>query len=1106
VLDDLEPQRNPRVVGDLPLQRRTQKGKSQAERLVDLSMGGLTLVTSERLLPETHVELILEGGLELAGTVTTTRSSLEQPDTVASIRFDALEPITETKLRDLLVRMLSMQDGKRAGRRLQLTGEAYWQAGAQAHHLELINLGRSGALLKGATTPPNDASGLLVVRRDDADMISIPAQVVWSRAGDPLSEIGVKFLATAEAAEQVNRMLEAVVSAPLPPKSAEPLSLEHSFRVGPLIGQGASSRVFRAEALRGVRAGKGVALWQVDQELADLADWTRRFWATLELHRTFNDPGVVPAYEAICTAERSWLVMEPMLGMSLDRVITMFGRTKQRLPAPAVLSVGIDVLETLGRCHEHQAGGTPHPIVHGDLRSSRILLTYDGDVKLEPFGGLAAWDGKKQLVSAETLPYLAPEVLQGGAPTEKSDLYQAGVVLYRALTGVHPYAGSSPEQLLRAVKHKPVEVESLGAAVPPAVRDIVLQLIAANPGSRPVNARATAQRLIASGVAPSAEAARLERLGLLDEARKAQNVADSLLVAEVTDAGQAAAAQPPPLPKKEGAAPAAAAAAAPQTQPLEAGQQIGRYTVLAELARGGMAQVWLARAAGPAGFAKQLVLKTILPPLVDSGPFVQMFLEEARLAAMINHPNVVQIFDLGFERGMPFIAMELIEGRTLSDINEAHHTAGKPFGVHLAARIIAEACAGLDFAHKLRDVSGKPMGLVHRDASARNILISYAGQVKLVDFGIAKSDQTRETARPGEVRGTLAYLSPEQLQSEAATAQSDVWALGVNLYAAVTGQTPFAAESEEEMWSKIINDNPAPMSKLRPDVDSRLDKLVATALAKKPSNRFASAGAMREELEQYLKSTRQVSTFDLSAMMEALFPAAKDSRRVQVNEMVTRSRFFRQQAAAAAAAAEGTAERRRKRRFALAGIGLAGAGVVSVLGWAVFHTRPAPVPVPAPPVVVAPQPPPPPEKPLPGKLSVDCNVPCTISVDSTLVGKGPVEIDPLTAGGYQVDAVATTPHGRGKKTQRVEVKAGEAAEWSAEFREGKLSLTSRPSGVEVTIDGVSYGKTPLKAKPVIEGEHDVVLIDRKKNVKVTKLAVVKPDGLTELKVDVKPGR
>ena len=306
--------------------------------------------------------------------------------------------------------------------------------------------------------------------------------------------------------------------------------------------------------------------------------------------------------------------------------------------------------------------------------------------------------------------------------------------------------------------------------------------------------------------------------------------------------------------------------------------------------------MWLARAAGPGGFAKSLVLKTILPPLVNSGQFVQMFLEEARLAAMINHPNVVQIFDLGFERGMPFIAMELIEGRTLHEVNEAHKAAGKPFAPHLAARVIAEACAGLDFAHRLRDVSGKPMGLVHRDASARNILISYAGQVKLVDFGIAKSDQSIDTAKPGEVRGTLAYLSPEQLQGDPATAQSDVWALGVNLYMMVTGRPPFVAETEEATYVAIVNDAPLPMSKLRPDVDSKLDKLVAQALAKKPANRFASAGAMREELELYLRTTRQVSTFDLSAMMEALFPASKDPRRAQVNEMATRSRFFRQHA------------------------------------------------------------------------------------------------------------------------------------------------------------------------------------------------------------------
>ena len=146
-----------------------------------------------------------------------------------------------------------------------------------------------------------------------------------------------------------------------------------------------------------------------------------------------------------------------------------------------------------------------------------------------------------------------------------------------------------------------------------------------------------------------------------------------------------------------------------------------------------------------------------------------------------------------------------------------------------------------------------------------------------------------------------------------------------------------------------------------------------------------------------------------------------------------------------------------------------------------------------------------PERPAPGRLTVSCNEPCTVSVDSTLVGKAPVELDPLTPGGYQVDAVANTPRGRGKKTQKVEVKPGEAAEWNAEFRDGKLTLTTRPS-CEVSIDGVSFGKTPLKARAVIEGEHEVVLIHRKKNIKATRQVVVKPGGLTELKLELKRGR
>src|SRR2546428_2345673 len=166
---------------------------------------------------------------------------------------------------------------------------------------------------------------------------------------------------------------------------------------------------------------------------------------------------------------------------------------------------------------------------------------------------------------------------------------------------------------------------------------------------------------------------------------------------------------------------------------VESGDRIGRYTVLGKLASGGMGDVWLARQSGPAGFEKTLVLKTIGDQVISDRGFVQMLISEARLAALLNHPNIVQIFELGEEEGQYFIAMEYLEGRNVSQLMKTLRTQGQLCPLPIAARIVAECCAGLDYAHDLKDARGDNMSLVHRDISPENIFITYSGQVKLVD-------------------------------------------------------------------------------------------------------------------------------------------------------------------------------------------------------------------------------------------------------------------------------------------------------------------------------------------------------------------------------------
>ena len=311
---------------------------------------------------------------------------------------------------------------------------------------------------------------------------------------------------------------------------------------------------------------------------------------------------------------------------------------------------------------------------------------------------------------------------------------------------------------------------------------------------------------------------------------------------------------------------------------MEAGEVIGQYQLQRQLAVGGMAEIWLATTQGPAGFQKDVVIKRILPQYASDETFVEMFLDEARLAAALNHPHIVSIFNLGRDRDSYFIAMEYIEGYDLSRLIVRAKTIGRAIPAHVAVRIIADACAGLDYAHNFADREGNRVGLVHRDISPHNLLISRNGVVKLVDFGVAKAASSVHKTQTGMVKGKLAYLSPEQIHAKVLDGRSDLFAMGIVLYELLTGERPFGGESELLAVSAILNEPHRPLAEVRANLPDGLDAIIARALAKAPQDRFQSAAEMERALEGWLRAQQQmVSQRDLSDYLTSLFserPAA----------------------------------------------------------------------------------------------------------------------------------------------------------------------------------------------------------------------------------------
>jgi len=311
---------------------------------------------------------------------------------------------------------------------------------------------------------------------------------------------------------------------------------------------------------------------------------------------------------------------------------------------------------------------------------------------------------------------------------------------------------------------------------------------------------------------------------------------------------------------------------------LAAGTQIGRYEVTRKLAEGGMAEIYLARAVGPEGFSKEVVIKVVRSFLATDQQFVQMFIAEARLASRLNHANVVQIFDFGKHEDTYYLAMEYVRGASLWDLRQRCRQQGVPFPPVLAAEIAAQIARGLQYAHSLAD-KGQKLGVVHRDVTPHNVLLSFDGAVKLTDFGIAKA-QTTHTA-PGMLKGKFAYMSPEQARGEPVDARTDIFALGIVLWELLTGGRLFDGDSELAVLRAVEGSVIAPPARLNPDVPAELSDIVMKALARPLPERFQTAFEFEKALATWvLRTAQSMEDTSVALFLQSVYAAelAEDAR------------------------------------------------------------------------------------------------------------------------------------------------------------------------------------------------------------------------------------
>jgi tRNA A-37 threonylcarbamoyl transferase component Bud32 len=501
--------------------------------------------------------------------------------------------------------------------------------------------------------------------------------------------------------------------------------------------------------------------------------------------------------------------------------------------------------------------------------------------------------------------------------------------------------------------------------------------------------------------------------------------------------------------------------------PPDAAARFGRYEILRPLGRGGMAEVYLARTIGPAGVEKRLVIKKVLPALARDRRFVDLFISEARVALSLTHGNIVPVFDFGREGEDYYLAMEYVAGRDLEALLEALRRAGRRLDPGLAAHVAAEVCHALDHAHRARDARGRPLGLVHRDVTPRNVLLSWDGEVKLTDFGVSRVGE----AAPTRLRGTIGYMAPEQARGEPLDGRSDLYAVGLILREALEGARVYAGDDAAALLERVRRGELPPVAAAAPPA---LRAVAERATAAAPGERFPDALAMASALEAHVAAAPAAvpPSRALAALLAELFPdgaredlagappAAPAGSRSQLSRAATVGDD--EGAPAVAPAAPGSAHRVRL-PLALAAGALVAVGVFVL---ARPGRTPAPVAVRAPARAPA---------------SAPASAPAPAS-QRAAAPPGPSSA-PATR-----SAAGTRP----------------AAAPARPAASGTLDLNCVP-WCEATIDGRPVGQTPLAGLVLPAGRHTLRVHNAQLGVTRTRAIDIRPGEVNRQRVNLAPG-